>query len=88
MHNLKVEDYVLFSGLTEGLSTGYSLSDSSEGLFQRGMGGTRIYRSFCKKKTQVVEQQEITANYRKTGHLKLMNLVLFCVWEDTRIRAK
>ena len=26
---------------------GYSLSDSSEGLVQRGKGGGRIYRSFC-----------------------------------------
>ena len=42
MHYLKVEDYVLFSGFTEDLSPGYSLSDSSEGLFQRGMGGARI----------------------------------------------
>ena len=32
MHNLKVENYVLFSGLVEDVSPGDSLSDSSEGL--------------------------------------------------------
>ena len=30
MHKLKVENYVSFSGLTEDLSLGCSLSDSSE----------------------------------------------------------
>ena len=30
IHDLKIENYVLFSGLTEDLSLGYSLSDSSE----------------------------------------------------------
>lgn len=32
MQNLKVAYYVLFSGLTDGLSLGDKLSDSSEGL--------------------------------------------------------
>ena len=53
MHNLKVENYVLFCGLAEDLSPGDSLSDSSEGLLLRGKGGTRVYRSFCNK-NQVV----------------------------------
>ena len=50
----KGENYVLFGGLPEDLSLGYSLSDSSEGLLRRGKGGARIYRSFCKnnKKTK------------------------------------
>ena len=47
MYNLKVENYVLFGGLTEDLSQGYSISDSFEGLFQRRKGGSRINRSFC-----------------------------------------
>ena len=34
---------------TENVSPGRSLSDSSEGLLQRGRGGTRIHRSFCNK---------------------------------------
>ena len=52
MHNLKDENYVLFGGHAEDLSPGDSLSDTSEGLFQRGKRGARIYRSFCKKKTK------------------------------------
>ena len=38
---------------TEDLSPGGSLSDSSEGLLQRGREGARVYRSFCNKE-QVV----------------------------------
>ena len=49
MHNLKAENSVLSSRLTENLSLGCSLSDSSEGLFQRVKKGARIYRSFCKQ---------------------------------------
>ena len=37
-HNLKVASYVLFTGLTKDSSPGSSLSDHSEGLFQRGKG--------------------------------------------------
>ena len=37
----------LCGDLTEGYSPGNSLSASSEGLFQRGKGGARIYRNFC-----------------------------------------
>ena len=53
LHNLKVENYVLFGGLAEDLSPGDSLSDSSEGLLQRGKVGVKIYRGFCNK-NQVV----------------------------------
>ena len=45
----KINNYVVFSGLTEDLSSEYSLSDSSEKLFQRGKGETRICRSFSKQ---------------------------------------
>ena len=66
MHNLKAENYVSF----EDLSPRYSLSDSSQGLFQRVKGGARIYRSFAEKKTKqnkkhIVEHQRITANNLK-----------------------
>ena len=44
--NLKVENYVLFGGITEDYGLGDSLSDSSAELFQRGKGEARIYRSF------------------------------------------
>ena len=41
MHSLRVENYVLFSGLAEDLNLEDRLSDSSEGLLQRGKGGAR-----------------------------------------------
>ena len=62
-----------------------SFSDSSEGLIQRGKGGTSIYRSFClKKKKHGVKHQKITL-VTNTRHLKLMLLVLFCVWQESRV---
>ena len=86
---------VLFGRLTEDLSPGYSLSDSSEGLLQRGndkSGYTRVSVGVKKKKERKkkkkpgVQHQKITANYiLKTRHLKLMNLSLFYVWEDARV---
>lgn len=49
-----------------------SLSDSSEGLFQRCKKGTGIRRNFCwKKKQHEVAHQKITANHT-TDYLKLM----------------
>ena len=61
MHNLKVENYALFGGHTEDLNPGDSLSDSSEGLFQRGKSRARTYRCFCKK-AQVLKHQKIPVN--------------------------
>ena len=49
MHNLKVENSVLFGGLTEDSSPAGSLSDGSEGLLRRGKGGDRMNRSFATK---------------------------------------
>ena len=49
MHNLKVENYVLFGGLSEDFKPRSSLSDGSDGLLQGGQGGARIYRSFSTK---------------------------------------
>lgn len=57
MRNLKLENYVLFSVLAEYLSLQVSLSDSSEGLFQRGKEWARIHRNVCKKKK--IEQKII-----------------------------
>ena len=59
---------------TEDLSPGGSLSASSGGLLRRGKGGT--------DKTRSLEHQKITDNQKKTRHLELMNLVLFCVWDS------
>ena len=60
-HHLKGTNYVLFSRYTEDLSPGFSLSDSSEIVFQRGKGRARIY-SFFQKKNQEVEHQKIAAD--------------------------
>ena len=40
MHNVNVENYVLFVRLSE------DFRKSSEGLLQRGKGGVRLYKSF------------------------------------------
>ena len=49
LHNLKVENYILFGRYTEDFSPGDSLSNSSENVFSRSKGGARIYRRFCRK---------------------------------------
>ena len=53
MHNLKVENHVLSGGLAKDLSPGGSLSESSEGLLQKGKGGVRTHERFWDK-NQVV----------------------------------
>ena len=84
-HDLKVENYVLFGSLLRTIAWDDSLSGSFEGLFQRGKGGHRIYRSFsCLKKH---EKQETRKNKNikrlllitKTRHLKLEVLLHFCL---------
>ena len=60
----KVNNYVLFSGLTEDLSSEYSLSESSEKLFQRGKGETRICRSFLKHTKKLIQNKGLgTSKY-------------------------
>ena len=79
MHNLKAENYVVLSNVTEDYSPGISLLVSSEELFQREKGGTRIYGSFCwkaNKQKPCSKHQKITADHTKTRHLKLMILML------------
>ena len=86
-YNLK--SYVLFRDISEDYRLGGSLSHSSEELFQRGKGRARIY-SFCWEKTKnkhVAEHQKITANHKKTRHVRLMILVLFYIWEDAKVWA-
>ena len=46
MHKLKVLSYVLFGDLTQDYNLGYSLSESSEELLQRGKEGFKLSRSF------------------------------------------
>ena len=94
MHNLKVENYVLFGRLTKDWSPGDSPSDGSEGPLQRGKGEARIYKNFYKTNPQNrywnIKRLLLTkkkSRKNKTRHLKLMNLVLFYVWEDARVWA-
>ena len=48
-HKVRAENYVSFGELSEDSSPGSSLSDSSEGLLQRGKGETGIHRGFYNK---------------------------------------
>jgi len=56
IYNLNIENYILFHRLTEELNPGYSLSDSSEGLSQKGnekpgyIGGSAKQKQVKKKK--------------------------------------
>ena len=56
-HNLKVKSYVSLSEHTKNLSPGGRLSDSSEGLFQRGKEGAKTYGSFFQKPENLVHQK-------------------------------
>ena len=59
-HNLTVVNYVLLSGSIEDLSPDVATQTAlREGLFQRGKGGSRIYRKFCNKK-QIVRTSKVT----------------------------
>ena len=60
MHNLKVENYVLFGGLAEDLSPGGSLSDSREELLRRVRQepGYRVSAT----KTRELVHQKVTVN--------------------------
>ena len=58
-----------------------------EGLLPRGKGGARIYTGFCNK-DQVVRTSKDDCWLKKARHLKLRNLVPFCVWEDARVWAQ
>ena len=48
-HSLKVKNYMLLGRQTKNLSPEFSISDSSERLLQRGMGGVRRHRGFWNK---------------------------------------
>ena len=56
-HNLKTENYVLFSRFTDDPSQRYSLSDGPEGLFWRCKGGAKIQFLPKEKKKQQQQQQ-------------------------------
>lgn len=74
-HNLKL---CFIQDLTEDYGLEASFSAGFEGLFQRGKGRVRMYRSFGQEKKKT----------KKTpSHFKLMILVHSCVWENARIEA-
>ena len=61
MHNLKVENYVLFGRQPEDLNLGYSFLDSSERcseVVREGPGYIRVFST----KTRLSEHQEISVN--------------------------
>ena len=60
IHNLKVENYVLFGGLMENYSSQIALRN-----FKRSKEAASMYRSFCWKNKHVVEHQKMTANHKK-----------------------
>ena len=75
MHSLQVGNDVLVGRHTKDLSLEDSLSDSSEGLFLRAKGGTRIDRNFYKKKKQETKQNK-TKTPKQTGSQNIKTLLL------------
>ena len=59
---------------------------SSERLLGRCKRGARMYRSIYNK-DQVVGTSKDYSWLKRTRHLKLMNLVLFYIWEDAKLWA-
>ena len=88
MHNLKLRIMLVFSGLAEDLCLGDSLSDSSQGLCQRGQEGAGMYRNSNKptkpKKLNITGLLLIKEN--RTSQVNEFNVFL-CVWEDTAVCA-
>ena len=77
MHILKIENYILFDRLSKAWSLEDSLSDVFEGLLLRLKEGARIWVFAIT--TKWLEHQKITRPW------KLMSLVLFYVWKDSRV---
>ena len=68
--SLKVENYILFGGHTGDLSQGDSLSDSSEGLSQKGKQGARKYRNLGGGEHKQANKQ-ITPQSKQLEHEKI-----------------
>ena len=72
---------------TEDFSPGHSFTNSSEDLLQRIKWGVgEGIQEFCNK-DQVVRSSKDYYELKKTRHLHLRNLALFCGWEDARVWA-
>ena len=97
MHNLNVENYVLFEDITIAWKTASRIT--LEEQFRRNKEGARIYKFFFffffagkqKNQTKQNKQKKHVVKHRrlllitKHIHLKLMILVLLYVWEDVRV---
>ena len=79
--NLKVENYILFNGLSEDLSPGGSISDSFGGLLQKDKGATRICKSFARNTRLLAHQRLLLIKENQ------LNLTLFYTWDYSRIWA-
>ena len=87
-HNLNFENYILSGRFIKYLSLGYSFSAlrncSKEVKEETGYIGV-LPKNKTTKNHQAIQHRKTTANCKKTRHLKLINLALFCAWEDTRV---
>ena len=79
MHDLNVESYVLCGGLAEDFSPGGGLSDSWEGLLQRGKEGARIQRRFLEKQTNQQQQQKQVVG-TSNDRCVFKNIYLFIIY--------
>ena len=65
---------MFYLGYYWGLKSGIS-SLSSEGLFQKGKEGARIYRTFCKKKKKKEEEEEEKKEGNRYLNIKRLLLI-------------
>ena len=85
MHNLKVENYALFNGHSANFKP-RTQHLRSLWLLQRGQAGSQDMQELYNK-DQVVGTSKDDCWLKKTRCLRLSNLALFYVWEDTGVWA-
>ena len=87
--NAQPESWELFysADFLRNSSPGHSISDNVEKTVPEKQGGQPEYIGIFATKDQVVGTSKGYCKLKKTRYLKLRNLVLFCVWEDTRVWA-
>ena len=84
-HKLKVESYVLFGNFAK-LILGGSILSSPERTALRKWGEESGHIEVCNN-GQIVWTSQVFGKLQKTRYLKLRNVALFCVWENTRVWA-
>ena len=90
--NIQLKSWELYFGdITENYNLRGNLADSYEGLIQRGREGTRIYRGVFAEKKKWKKTMSSTIKrlllITKNRFPKLMILVVFYVWEVSRVWA-